>query len=181
MKQRIIIIIVLIVLACLLIATATSVNRAKHLPKQPQTETQSEQTTQETAGEETQETTEPETTQTTEQETTEISEPETTEQDTSNQQTEPPASEYDIDFEMEAELGCTFRDVYTTVVVKGASYVWVRTEPSMRGGSSTCVNNISGEEGTPFICIGWGENWHRLLIDGKVYYMGSAYLEEVTE
>lgn len=179
MKQRIIIIIVLIVLACLLIATATSVNRAKHLPKQPQVETQSEQTTQETAGEETQETTEPETTQTTEQETTEISEPETTEQDTSEPQTKPPTSEYDIDFEMEAELGCTFRDVYTTVVVKGASYVWVRTQPSMD--DSVRVNHISGKEGTPFICIGWGENWHRLLIDGKVYYMGSAYLEEVTE
>ena len=80
---------------------------------------------------------------------------------------------------MEAELGCTFRDVYTTVVVKGASYVWVRTQPSMD--DSVRVNTISGKEGNTFTCIGWGENWHRLLIDGKVYYMGSAYLEEVTE
>lgn len=186
MKQKFIIVIIfLAILACLLGATIASVNRAK----QPQSQPQAERPTQGTAWEETQEMTEPETIETTE--TTETTEQETTQQDTADketeaqtsvqEQTEPPTSAYDIDFELEAELGCTFRDVYTTVVVTGASSVWVRTEPSVRGGSSTCMNTISGKEGTTFTCIGWGEDWHRLLIDGKVYYMSAAYLEEVTE
>ena len=103
----------------------------------------------------------------------------------STQGTEPeqdtrPGAPYDIDYALEAELGQTFTDVYMTVEVTGGM-VWVRTEPSTRGGALTQVNDIRTFPGKPFTCIGWGEDWHRLLIDGKVYYMSAKYLKAVTE
>ena len=103
----------------------------------------------------------------------------------STQGTEPeqdtrPGAPYDIDYALEAELGQTFTDVYMTVEVTGGT-VWVRTEPSTRGGTLTRVDDIYTYPGKPFTCIGWGEDWHRLLIDGKVYYMSAKYLKAVTE
>ena len=67
-----------------------------------------------------------------------------------------------------------------TVEVTGGM-VWVRTEPSTRGGALTRVDDIRTYPEKRFTCIGWGEDWHRLLIDGKVYYMSAKYLKAVTE
>lgn len=87
-------------------------------------------------------------------------------------------SAYDIDYALEAELGCTFTEV--DVIVEATATVWVRTEPSTRGGELTTVN-IRTYEGKRFTCIGLGEEWHRVLIDGKVYYISAAYLRVVNE
>jgi hypothetical protein len=107
-------------------------------------------------------------------------------EDTSEEQetTEPeqetyPDSKYDINFQREAELGQSFTDVETTVEFTGT--VWIRTEPSTKGGDATKVQNIRTYAGKRVTCIGIGENWHRLLIDGKVYYASAAYLKVVEE
>ena len=59
--------------------------------------------------------------------------------------------------------------------------VWVRTEPSTQGGDATKVMNIRTYAGKRVTCIGLGEDWHRVLIDGKVYYVSAAYLKVVGE
>ncbi len=100
------------------------------------------------------------------------------EETTDGEQTAPDG-EYDIDYERERELGQTFTDVYMTV--EATAVVWVRTEPSTQGGDSTKVHHIETYAGKRMICIGFGENWHRVLIDGKVYYVSAAYLRVVTE
>ena len=107
-------------------------------------------------------------------------------EDTSKEQetTEPeqetyPDSKYDINFQREAELGQSFTDVETTVEFTGTA--WIRTEPSTKGGDATKVQNIRTYAGKRVTCIGLGENWHRLLIDGKVYYASAAYLKVVEE
>lgn len=104
---------------------------------------------------------------------------EQTEIPTTEQPTEQPDNPYGIDYALEAELGERFTDVYTTV--EATATVWVRTEPSTRGGESTQVNSIRTYAGKSFVCIGLGENWHRVLIDGNVYYISAAYLKVVEE
>ena len=106
-------------------------------------------------------------------------EPEQTTPDTTEPQTTKPAPEYEIDYERENELGESFVDVYMTMEATGA--VWVRSEPSTQGGDSTKVYGISMYAGKRVICIGLGEKWNRVLIDGKVYYISAAYLKEVAE
>ena len=98
---------------------------------------------------------------------------------TAPEQSIDPDASYQIDYALEAELGQVFTDVNITVVTTGTA--WVRTEPSTRGGASTRVEQIDTTAGHTFTCIGWGTDWHRLLIDGKVYYMSAEYLQEVTE
>jgi predicted flavoprotein YhiN len=100
-------------------------------------------------------------------------------QETASEQDTYPASKYDINFQREAELGQTFTDVETTVEFTGTA--WVRTEPSTQGGDATKMMNIKTYEGKRVTCIGLGENWHRVLIDGKVYYVSAAYLKVVEE
>ena len=90
-----------------------------------------------------------------------------------------PASKYDINFQREAELGQTFTEVETTVEFTGTA--WVRTEPSTQGGDDTKVMHIKTYAGKRITCIGLGENWHRVLIDGQVYYVSAAYLKVVEE
>ena len=90
-----------------------------------------------------------------------------------------PSSEYDINYEVEQEIGESFTEVYITM--EATATVWVRTEPSTRGGDSTKMHNIAMYEGKRVICIGLGQNWNRVLIDGKVYYISAAYLREVVE
>ena len=90
-----------------------------------------------------------------------------------------PSSEYDINYEVEQEIGESFTEVYITM--EATATVWVRTEPSTRGGDSTKMHNIAMYEGKRVICIGLGQNWNRVLIDGKVYYISAAYLREIEE
>lgn len=90
-----------------------------------------------------------------------------------------PSSEYDINYELEEEIGESFTEVYITM--EATATVWVRTEPSTRGGDSTKMHNIAMYEGKRVTCIGLGQNWNRVLIDGKVYYISAAYLREVEE
>ncbi len=101
------------------------------------------------------------------------------EQTTQPEQSTYPESKYDINFEREAALGQTFTEVETTVEFTGTA--WVRTEPSTQGGDATKVMHISTYAGKRITCIGLGENWHRVLIDGKVYYVSAAYLKVVEE
>jgi N-acetylmuramoyl-L-alanine amidase len=113
-----------------------------------------------------------------------IEQPTETESSTQEPTTKPeqgtyPVSKYDINFQREAELGQTFTDVETTVEFTGTA--WVRTEPSTQGGDATKMMNIKTYEGKRVTCIGLGENWHRVLIDGKVYYVSAAYLKVVEE
>jgi N-acetylmuramoyl-L-alanine amidase len=113
-----------------------------------------------------------------------IEQPTETESSTQEPTTKPeqgtyPTSKYDINFQREAELGQTFTDVETTVEFTGTA--WVRTEPSTQGGDATKMMNIKTYEGKRVTCIGLGENWHRVLIDGKVYYVSAAYLKVVEE
>jgi hypothetical protein len=35
--------------------------------------------------------------------------------------------------------------------------------------------------GERVVCVGLGEKWNRVLINGKVYYVSAAYLELVEE
>ena len=90
-----------------------------------------------------------------------------------------PDGEYDIDYERERELGQTFTEVYMTM--EATATVWVRTEPSTQGGDSTKVHHIETYAGKRMTCIGFGTDWHRVLIDGEVYYVSAAYLRVVTE
>ena len=113
-----------------------------------------------------------------------IEQPTETESSKQEQPTEPeqdtyPESKYDINFQREAELGQTFTEVETTVEFTGTA--WVRTEPSTQGGDATKMMNIKTYAGKRVTCIGLGENWHRVLIDGKVYYVSAAYLKVVEE
>ena len=100
-------------------------------------------------------------------------------QTTAPEQDTYPDSKYDIDFEREAELGQSFTE--TETVVEFTATVWVRTEPSTQGGDATKVMNIRTYAGKRVTCIGLGEDWHRVLIDGKVYYVSAAYLKVVGE
>jgi len=86
---------------------------------------------------------------------------------------------YEINYEREAELGESFTEVYMTM--EATATVWVRTEPSTQGGEDTKMHNIAMYEGKRVICIGLGQNWNRVLIDGHVYYISAAYLREVGE
>jgi N-acetylmuramoyl-L-alanine amidase len=113
-----------------------------------------------------------------------IEQPTETESSTQEPTTKPeqgtyPVSKYDINFQREAELGQTFTEVETTVEFTGTA--WVRTEPSTQGGDATKMMNIKTYAGKRVTCIGLGENWHRVLIDGKVYYVSAAYLKVVEE
>lgn len=89
------------------------------------------------------------------------------------------SSEYEINYERERELGESFTEVY--MAMEATATVWVRTEPSTEGGDDTKVHNIAMYEGKRVICIGLGQNWNRVLIDGHVYYISAAYLREATE
>lgn len=99
---------------------------------------------------------------------------ETTTQDTT---TPPETPEYEVDTELEASFGKTFTEVYVTMRATGN--VNVRTEPSSQKGQETVVAIL--KPGDLVTCVGYGENWNRVLIDGKVYYVSSAYLELVGE
>ena len=90
-----------------------------------------------------------------------------------------PESEYEINYEREAELGESFTEVYMTM--EATATVWVRTEPSTEGGDDTKVHNIAMYEGKRVTCIGLGQHWNRVLIDGHVYYISAAYLREVDQ
>ena len=93
--------------------------------------------------------------------------------------TTPPSSQYDIDYEREAELGESFVEVY--MIMEATGTVWVRTEPSTEGGESTQMQGIVMTKDTQVVCIGLGKKWNRVLIDGNVYYISAAYLKEVEQ
>ena len=84
---------------------------------------------------------------------------------------------YEVDLELEASFGKTFTEVYVTM--KATGNVNVRTEPSSQQGYDTVVAIL--KPGDRVICVGYGENWNRVLIDGKVYYVSAAYLKVVEE
>lgn len=90
---------------------------------------------------------------------------------------EPQTPSYTVDLEMEASFGKTFTDVYMTMEATGN--VNVRTEPSSEKGQQTVFDVL--KPGERVTCVGLGENWTRVLIDGKVYYVSAAYLKEVVE
>jgi N-acetylmuramoyl-L-alanine amidase len=100
-----------------------------------------------------------------------------TEQTTEQPTEQPEKPSYEVDLELEASFGKTFTEVYVTM--KATGNVNVRTEPSSQQGYDTVVAIL--KPGDRVICVGYGENWNRVLIDGKVYYVSSAYLELVEE
>lgn len=93
------------------------------------------------------------------------------------QTTQPDVPSYTVDTELEASFGKTFTEVYMTMQATGN--VWVRSEPSSEKGMATAVNVL--KPGDRVICVGLGDGWNRVLMDGKVYYVSSAYLVEVED
>ena len=87
-------------------------------------------------------------------------------------------AKYDIDYDLEAEVDEYFTELET--IVEFTATEWIRTEPSLRGGTSTQVN-IKTYAGLKVQCIGMTERWCRILIDGKVYYASTMYLKVVSE
>ncbi len=96
---------------------------------------------------------------------------------TAEPETQAPTVDYEINYEVEAELGETFTEVYMTMETTGN--VRMRTEPSTRGGEKTTARYLT--PGQTVTCVGLGKDWNRVLMDGKVYYVSAAYLKEVTE
>ena len=96
---------------------------------------------------------------------------------TTEPETEAPSGDYEINYELEAELGESFTETYMTMETTGN--VRMRTEPSTRGGEKTTVLYLTpGQEVT---CVGLGKNWNRVLMDGKIYYVSAEYLKEAGE
>ncbi len=93
------------------------------------------------------------------------------------QPTAPNTPAYTVDLELEALFGKTFTDTYVTM--KAIGNVNVRTEPSSQKGQQTVFDVLA--PGDHVICVGLGENWNRVLIDGRVYYVSATYLQEVSE
>ena len=65
------------------------------------------------------------------------------------------------------------------MTMQATGNVWVRSEPSSEKGMATAVNVL--KPGDRVICVGLGDGWNRVLMDGKVYYVSSAYLVEVED
>ena len=57
--------------------------------------------------------------------------------------------------------------------------VWVRSGPISEKGMETAVDAL--KPGERVVCVGLGEKWNCVLINGKVYYVSAAYLELVEE
>ena len=103
---------------------------------------------------------------------------EQTEQTTNGEPGEQPERPtYTVDTELEASFGMTFTETYVTMQATGN--VWVRSEPSSAQGMATAISVL--KPGDRVICVGLGEKWNRVLINGKVYYVSAAYLQEVNE
>lgn len=98
-------------------------------------------------------------------------------EDTTEQDTTAQVDKYEIDYELEAAFGQTFTEVEMTVRATGN--LWVRSEPSSQKGMETVVAGL--KTGDTVLCIGLGDGWNRVVIDGRVYYASAAYLEEVSE
>lgn len=97
---------------------------------------------------------------------------------TNEEQTDAPdVPAYTVDTELEASFGMSFTETYVTMQATGN--VWVRTEPSSEKGMETAVDAL--KPGERVVCVGLGEKWNRVLINGKVYYVSAAYLELVEE
>lgn len=105
-----------------------------------------------------------------------LSQPET-EQETEQPTEKPEIPEYTVNLELEASFGKTFTETYETMQATGN--VWVRTEPSSEKGMETAISVL--KPGDTVVCVGLGENWNRVLIEGKVYYVSAAYLKPVEE